>query len=116
MKKEDLSQRTKQFALKIIELVASLPNTREANVIGYQIMNSGTSIGANYREAKRARSKAEFLTKIGICQQETDETIYWLELISESKLMPNASLKELMDEARQLLAIFISSGKTAKSK
>ncbi len=112
----DLAERTKQFALRIIKLVASLPKTPEANVIGYQIMKSGTSIGANYREAKRARSKADFIAKIGICEQEADETIYWLELIAESSLVPTPRLKDLMDEAHQLLAIFISSAKTVKSK
>jgi four helix bundle protein len=73
MRKEDLTERTKQFALRIIKLVASLPDTPEAKVIGYQIMKSGTSIGANYREAKRARSQADFIAKIGICEQEADE-------------------------------------------
>jgi len=116
MKKEDLTERTKRFALRIIELVASLPKNRVANVIGYQIMKSGTSIGANYREAKRARSQADFVAKIGICEQETDETLYWLELLSESGVVSPYRLTELIDEANQLLAIFIASSKTAKRK
>jgi four helix bundle protein len=116
MKHEDFSQRTKEFALRIIKLVSSLPRTREANVIGYQIMKSGTSIGANYREAKRARSQADFVSKIGVCEQESDETIYWLELLSESGIVPAMRLKGLIDEASQLLAIFITSSKTAKRR
>ncbi len=116
MKNEDLAERTKQFAVKIIKLVASLPKTQETNVIGYQILKSGTSIGANYREAKRARSRADFIAKLGICEQETDETIYWLELLIESKIVSPPLLKNLIDEARQLLAIFITSSKTAKHR
>jgi len=116
MKKEDLSERTKKFALRIIKLVASLPDTPEAKVIGYQIMKSGTSIGANYREAKRSRSQADFIAKIGICEQEADETVYWLELLSEAKIISVSMLADLIDEANQLLAIFIASGKTAKRK
>ncbi len=116
MKREDLAERTKQFALRIIRLVASLPKTGVANVIGYQIMKSGTSIGANYREAKRARSQADFIAKIGTCEQEADETLYWLELLSESRVVSPPQLKDLMDEANQLLAIFIASSKTAKRR
>ncbi len=80
---KDLKERTKKFALKIIKLVASLPRTREADIIGRQLLKAGTSVGANYREANRARSKAEFRAKIGIVEQESDESLYWLELLKE---------------------------------
>ncbi|MEO0246259.1 MAG: four helix bundle protein, partial [candidate division WOR-3 bacterium] len=95
---------------------ASLPNTKVANVIGYQIMKSGTSIGANYREAKRAKSQADFISKIGTCEQETEETIYWLELLRDAGIVSFSKLEDLIDEANQLLAIFIASSKTAKRK
>jgi four helix bundle protein len=81
---KDLKERTKKFALKIIKLVASLPRTREADLIGRQLSKAGTSVGANDREAKRARSKAEFRAKIGIVEQESDASLYWLELLKES--------------------------------
>ncbi len=116
MDREDLRKRTKDFALRIIKLVAVLPKTKEADVIGRQILKSGTSIGANYREAIRARSKADFISKIGIVEQETDETLYWIELLAEANIINPERIDNLMAEARELLAIFISTGKTAKNK
>ena len=85
MNAEDLAIRTKKFAVRIVRLSAALPRSREADVLGRQILRSGTSIGANYREARRARSRADFLSKIGVCNQEADETFYWLELLGEGR-------------------------------
>jgi len=81
---EEMKQRTKQFALRVIKLVAALPKSREADVIGRQLLRSATSVGANYRSACRARSKADFISKIGIVEEESDESLYWLELIMEN--------------------------------
>ncbi|MBU0701748.1 four helix bundle protein [bacterium] len=116
MDQEELRKLTKKFALRIIKLVATLPKTKEADVIGRQILRSGTSVGANYREATRARSKADFISKIGIVEQEADETLYWLELLAESTIINQTRMTDLMTEARELLAIFVSSGRNAKGK
>jgi four helix bundle protein len=114
MEDGDLKERTKKFALNIIKLVASLPNTREANIIGGQLLKAGTSVGANYREANRARSKAEFRAKIGIVEQEADESLYWLELIKESGVAKGRLLEELLVEVDELVAIFTTIGKKSK--
>jgi four helix bundle protein len=113
-KDKDLKERTKQFALKIIRLVASLPRTREADIIGRQLLKAGTSVGANYRESKRSRSKAEFRSKIGIVEQEEDESLYWLELLKDSGMAEGELLKELLVEADELVAIFTTIGKKSK--
>jgi four helix bundle protein len=94
-------------------LITTLPKSKAADVISYQILKSATSIGANYREAARAESKADFIHKIGIVEKEANETLYWLELIKES-LVQNDSVDNLLKECDELLAIFIASGKTAK--
>ena len=111
---KDLRKRTKKFSLDIIKLVASLPRSREADIIGRQALRSGTSVGANYREATRARSKKEFISKIGIVEQEADETLYWLELLDESGLMHGRLFKDLIKEADELIAIFVTIGKKSK--
>ncbi len=113
-KEKDLKERTKQFALKIIRLVASLPRTREADIIGRQLLKAGTSVGANYRESNRAISKAEFRSKIGIVEQEADESLYWLELLKDSGMAKGELLKELLVEADELVAIFTTIGKKSK--
>jgi four helix bundle protein len=113
-KDKDLKERTKQFALKIIRLVASLPRTREADIIGRQLLKAGTSVGANYRESNRSRSKAEFRSKIGIVEQEEDESLYWLELLKDSGMAEGELLKELLVEADELVAIFTTIGKKSK--
>ncbi len=95
--------------MRIIRLYTYLPNSTVAQVIGKQILKSGTSVGAHYREASRARSTAEFISKIGGGQQELEETIYWLELLIEAKIIPAKKLKGLMNESSELTAIFISS-------
>ena len=113
-REKDLKKRTKQFALRIIELVTALPRSREADIIGRQLLRSGTSVGANYREASRARSDAEFIAKIGIVEQEADEAFYWMEILAESAMVSTSLLKGLMEEADELIAIFTTIGRKAK--
>ena len=114
MPTSDLRQRTKQFALRIIKLSTALPHNREADVIGRQILKSGTSVGANWREACRASSKRHFISTSEICLREADETLYWLELLSESNLVKAKRLVALMDECNQLVAILATTVKNAK--
>ncbi len=111
---EDLKNRTKQFALRIVRLSQRLGSSREARVIGNQVLRSGTSVGANYRAACRARSKQEFIAKMGIVVEEADETVFWLELIVAAGLMPCTRMQPLTLEASELLAIFAASQRTAK--
>ncbi len=110
----NLQERTRAFALRIIKLYGALPTTTEAQVIGKQILRSGTSVGAHYREAKRARSAAEFISKLEGGTQELEETMYWLELLIEAEIIPKSRLEPLLEEANQLMGIFISSLKTKK--
>jgi len=111
---KQLEDRTKKFAISIIMLSASLPDTSEGRVIRRQITRSGTSIGANYREANRARSKADFTSRTGICESEASETIYWLEIIDEMQWVSKQKLEPVMKESTEILAIFASIGKTLK--
>ena len=110
----DLKNRTKAFALRIIRLYQALPKSGEAQVIGKQILRSGTSVGAHYREACRAKSPADFISKIEGGLQELDETGYWLELLTESSIVPAEKLTDLQKEANELTAIFVASVKTTK--
>src|SRR5258705_13762637 len=103
---KDLAPRTKEFARRIIRLYAALSRDAAAQILGRQVLRSGTSIGANYREANRARSKAEFVAKIGDCLKEADETAYWLELLLEEHFFPATKLQPLLNEANELVAIF----------
>lgn len=112
----DLRQRTKTFALRIIRLYVALPKSQEAQVLGKQVLKSGTSVGAHYREGCRARSDAEFISKLEGGLQELDETMYWLELLIESGIVPEARLGSLLDEANQLMAIIVTCVKNAKEK
>ena len=116
IERRDLRKRTKLFALRIIKLYASLPKSTEEQIIGKQVVRSGTSVGAHYREAKRARSTAEFISKIEVALQELDETIYWLELLTESGIVPEARLTSLKGEAEELMKMLVSSAKTAKKR
>jgi four helix bundle protein len=109
-----LVERTTEFALRVVKMFVALPKTEEARVLGRQLLRSGTSVGANYREAQRARSKAEFISKIGDCLKELDETSYWLELLVRSEIVPATKLTALRDENNQLLAIFTTISKKAK--
>ena len=115
-KSEQLRERTKAFALRIIRLFRYLPRTNEAQIIGKQLLRSGTSIGANYRSACRARSRAEFVAKLGIVVEEADETIYWLDLLMDSGTVKKERLANLLTEARQLTAIFTAATRTIKQK
>jgi four helix bundle protein len=108
---KELEKRTRGFAVSIIQLSTTLPNTPEGRAIRNQITRSGTSIGANYREANRARSKADFKNKIKICESEASETQYWIEVIVDAKWLPWEKVKPEYDECSQLLAIFSSIGK-----
>jgi four helix bundle protein len=112
---KDLQIRTKEFALRVIRMYSALPKSTEAQVLGKQVLRSGTSVGANYREANRARSKAEFIAKIGDCLKELDETTYWLELLGESGVVSDSKLTSLRDECDQLLAIFTTISKKSKA-
>jgi four helix bundle protein len=112
--KLSLENRTKLFALEIIKFTATLPRNRTADVIARQLLKSGTSIGANYREAGRAESRDDFIHKIAICAKEAAETQYWLELFVEGKLADTDRCEELRREVSELLAIFVASGRTAK--
>jgi len=116
MEQSYLKERTKCFALEIIKLVESLPKGRTADVIGRQLLDAGTSVGANYRAACRARSPADFISKMGIVEEEADETIYWMELLIESGLVQKPDLTHLLDGVNQILAMTVSSIKTAKRK
>ncbi len=114
MGKVDLKQRTKLFSLKVINFVEGLPNKRTAEILGRQLLRSGTSAGANYRSACRARSAADFIAKMGIVEEEIDESIYWMELLVESGIINTKDTQDLMKEANELLAITVSSIKTAR--
>ena len=113
-KQHDLKARTKAFALRIVRLYSSLPKTTEAQVLGKQVLRSGTSVGAQYREASRARSSAEFVSKVQCGLQELDETVYWIELLEESGILGNDRVASLLKEAEELTSIFVASAKTAK--
>jgi len=111
----DLPERTKAFALRVVKMFAALPKSTEAQVLGKQVLRSGTSVGANYREAFRARSKPEFISKLGDCLKELDESAYWLELLVESGMVPAMRLSALQDECNQLTAIFTTIAKKSKA-
>jgi four helix bundle protein len=112
---KDLMPRTKSFARRIIRLYVALPkNNVVAQVLGKQFLRSGTSVGANYREANRARSKAEFIAKIGDCLKEADETLYWLELLSDENVITSSRLRLIITEADELVAIFTTISKRAR--
>jgi TIGR02436 family protein len=104
LKPQDLKTRTKEFALRIIKIYSSLPKSIEAQVIGKQLLRSGTSVGAHYREAIRGRSDAEFISKIEGGLQELEETLYWLELLSDSKIIPEEKLNRITLEGNELIA------------
>lgn len=111
---EQLKLRTKKFAIEVIRLVRGLPNRPEAWVIGKHLLRSGTSVAANYRAACRARSRAEFLAKIGIVVEEADETVFWLELLSEAEVIRREPLIPIVSEANELVSIFSAAQLTVK--
>src|SRR5713226_8184746 len=115
MNKLELEKRTRQFALRIIKFAATLPVGKIGDVIKYQLVKAGTSVGANYRGANRAESRNDFIHKIGIVEKETSESQYWLEICDEAKLGDAQQREWLLQESGELLAIFTSSGRTAKA-
>jgi four helix bundle protein len=114
MNQGEMKQRTKLFALGIIQLVESLPKERTAEVLGRQLLRSGTSVGSNYRSACRAKSIADFISKMGIVEEEADESLYWMELLIEAGINVNLKMEALMKEAGELLSITVASIKTAR--
>lgn len=114
MTAEQMKARTKKFALRVIRLVESLPRSRTADTIGRQLLRSGTSVGANYRSACRAKSPADFASKMGIVEEEADESIYWMELLVEGEIVKATRLGPLMKEADEIVAIAVSSIKTTR--
>ena len=116
MTQQEMKERTKRFAVRIIKLVDALPVTASSQVIGKQLLRSGTSVGAKYRSACRAKSTADFIFKLSIVEEEADESIYWMELLVDSDLVKASLVTNLMDEASQVLAIIVSSIKTLKRK
>ena len=111
---EQLKVRSKQFAVRIVNMYRLLPRAEEARVIGKQVLRSGTSVAANYRAVCRARSKAEFISKIGLVVEEADETVLWLELLIDTGIVDKEKMKDLLAEANELLAIFAASQYTAR--
>jgi four helix bundle protein len=111
---EELRRRTFRFGIRIVRLIQSLPKTEVARVIGNQSLRAGTAVGANYRAAARARSPADFVAKMGIVEEECDETLYWLEILVESRIVGPEVSKELRAEGNELLAIVVASIKTAR--
>ena len=114
MTPKELKDRTKRFALSVILLVRELPPTIDGRRLGGQLFDAGTSVAANYRSACRARSRAEFIAKLGVVLEESDESLFWLELVVDSKMKPHSRVESLIREADQLTAIFAASLNTAK--
>lgn len=112
----DLRQTTKEFALKIVNLYSALPKSTEAQVLGKQVLRSGTSIGAHYREALRSRSDAEYISKLETGLQESEETLYWLELLSELKMIDSIRFEDLKIQINELISVFVACVKTVKSR
>lgn len=115
MKREQLEKRTLFFALRVIEFVATLPKSKTGEVVEYQLVKAGTSIGANYREANRAESRNDFIHKLAIVEKESSESVYWLELCDAANLGAIELRRWLLQESRELSAIFTSAGRTSKA-
>ncbi|HHT9131972.1 MAG TPA: four helix bundle protein [Candidatus Tripitaka californicus] len=114
MRNVNLKERTKQFAIDIIKLVEDIPKNRTAEVLVKQLLRAGTSVGANYRAACRAKSRADFIFKMGIVEEEADESLYWLELLLDVRLVGQHQLQHLMKEASEIIAVTVASIKTAR--
>ncbi|MCG6535283.1 MAG: four helix bundle protein [Syntrophales bacterium LBB04] len=112
----DLKERTQRFAIEVIRFCGGLAKTQEMSIIGKQLIRSASSVGANYRAVCRAKSKADFIAKLSIVEEEADESMYWFELLEGLGLRENADLKRLKDEAAQLVAIVVASKKTARGR
>ena len=116
MNPEEFKARTKSFALRIARLVEALPNARTSDVIGKQLLRSGTSVGANYRAACRARSQADFIAKMRLVEEECDESVYWIELLVESEQVKKPLVDDLLREANEILSMVVASIKTARMR
>ena len=116
MNKHDFAKRTMLFGLRIVRLVEKLPRSQTASVIGNQLLRAGTSVGANYRSALRGKSRADFIAKMGIVEEECDEALYWMQMLVEADVIRASRLTELMNEADQIIAIVVSSIKTARAR
>ncbi len=115
MTSDEMKMRTKQFALRTLKLAGALPRTPEGQAMARQLARSGPSVGANYRSACRGRTRAEFVAKLGIVEEEADESAYWMELIMEAEMLPREAVALLHGEAEQLVAIVVASRKTARA-
>ena len=116
MTTQELKNRTFEFGVRVITAVEALPKSETARILGRQLLRAGTSVGANYRAAARARSRADFISKLGIVEEECDESAYWMEVIVARKLLRRAQVRNLLAEANELLAITVASIKTARRK
>jgi len=114
MNTDEMKARTRRFAVAVIRCASALPTTLVVGILGKQLVRAGTSVGANYRAACRAKSPADFIAKMGIVEEEADETIYWLELLLEAGILPAADCADLLQEANELVAITVASIKTAR--
>jgi four helix bundle protein len=116
MQKQDFMKRTMRFGLRTIRVVESLPNSQTAGVIGNQLLRAGTAVGANYRSALRGKSRADFIAKMGIVEEECDEALYWMQMLIEAGIVEPSRLTELMSEANEIIAIVVSSIRTARAR
>ena len=114
MQKQDFARRTMHFGLRTIRLVESLPNSQTARVIGNQLLRAGTAVGANYRSALRGKSRADFIAKLGIVEEECDEALYWMQMLIEADVVQQSRLTQLMTEANEIIAIVVTSIRTAR--
>ena len=115
MTREEMKSRTKEYAIRVVRVCATLPNNWIAQTLGRQLLRSGTSVGANYRAVCRAKSNSDFINKLRIVEEECDESLFWMELLVDNNLVKAARLRNLMKEADELLAIIVSSAKTART-
>src|SRR4051812_8123837 len=115
MQKEDFAKRTMLFGLRVIGLLDSVPRSEVGQVIGNQLLRAGTSVGANYRSALRGRSRADFIAKMGIVEEECDEALYWMEMLVEAGVVSENRLRELIKEANEITGIVVSSIRTARA-
>ncbi|MFN2508254.1 MAG: four helix bundle protein [Chthoniobacterales bacterium] len=116
MQKEDFLKRTRAFALRVIRLVESLPKNQTAQILGRQLLRAGTSVGANYRASVRAKSRADFISKMGTVEEECDEAIYWMEMLVDAGSLKARLVGELVDEGNEILSIVVASIKTARQR
>jgi four helix bundle protein len=116
MTTEELKERTFEFGVRVIDAVEALPTSEIGTILGRQLLRAGTSVGANYRAATRARSRADFISKLGIVEEECDESLYWMEMIVARKLLKQVRLASLLEEGSELLAIIVASIKTARRR